>query len=80
MRKQELLHVHQLLALTREELTARESAPDDPFADYDDLGVSPFAFDRAKGDHVVAIGSLVQGFDRLFATIETREGVEPPAP
>lgn len=81
MRKQELLHVHQLLALTREELSVREPVPGDPFAAYDDLGVSPFAFDRAKEDHEAAIARLVAGFERLFDALDaTREDLEPPAP
>lgn len=80
MRKQELLHVHQLLALLREELAAREPVPEDAFAAYDDFGVSPFAFDHAKEDHEAAIALLVDGFDAVFAALDSgREDAEPPA-
>ncbi|WP_435335045.1 UPF0058 family protein [Haloarchaeobius sp. TZWWS8] len=73
MRKQELLHLHQLLYSVRTYLEADAPVPTGAFAEYDAYGVGPNAFDRQKGDHEAAIRRLLAG---IVATIADRREAE----
>ncbi|WP_435360785.1 UPF0058 family protein [Haloarchaeobius sp. DFWS5] len=70
MRKQELLHLHQLLSKVRTFLETEESVPADAFRAYDDFGVGPNAFNRQKDDHERAIRHLLDG---IVTALEARE-------
>ncbi|WP_439025757.1 UPF0058 family protein [Haloarchaeobius sp. DT45] len=76
MRKQELLHLHQLLSKIRSVVETEESVPPGAFAAYDAYGVGPYSFNRQKADHEEAIRRLLRG---IVATIEARkrEAAEP---
>jgi hypothetical protein len=58
MKKQELIHLHGLLA---EVSTHCEAWQDDPmtFPDYESLGVRPTSIHRSKTDHKDAVFALV---------------------
>ena len=60
MRKDELVHLHNLLALVRQEFAERDDAPPGTFADYDALGVSPMAVYGSKTDHQRAVQELAR--------------------
>lgn len=78
MRKQELLHVHQLLSAVRRTLETEESVPPAAFAAYDALGVGPNACNRNKRDHEVAIRRLLAGIETAIEARSEDEVVEPP--
>ncbi|WP_136716840.1 UPF0058 family protein [Halorientalis salina] len=58
MRKDELLHLHQLLTAVRVEYERRGDVPADAFSAYDELSVSPVAAYAPKGDHKRAVRTL----------------------
>ncbi|WP_435317713.1 UPF0058 family protein [Haloarchaeobius sp. TZWSO28] len=76
MRKQELLHLHQLLSKIRSVIETEGPVPPGAFAPYDEYGVGPYSFNRQKADHEEAIYRLLDG---IVATIEARtpETAEP---
>ncbi|MFC4405563.1 UPF0058 family protein [Haloarchaeobius iranensis] len=78
MRKQELLHVHQLLNLVRRDMETGESVPPDAFAAYDTLGVSPNACNRNKRDHEAAIHRLLAGIETAIEARTEDEPTDPP--
>lgn len=73
MRKQELLHLHELLFLVREDLIERGVAPRDAFAAYEENGVGPSAFNLGKAEHERAIRLLRAGIVRSIAAAEPAE-------
>jgi hypothetical protein len=58
MKKDELVHLHTLLALVRGEYERRGVAPPGAFDAYDDLGVSPMAVYGSKSEHERAVEAL----------------------
>lgn len=58
MRKDELLHVHQLLAALKRDIERRGDVDPEAIAAYDELSVSPVAAYAQKGDHEKAVTSL----------------------
>ncbi|PSQ04761.1 metal-binding protein [Halobacteriales archaeon QS_4_69_31] len=58
MKKDELVHLHTLLALVREEYERRGVASPAAFAAYDELDVSPMAVYGSKSDHEHAVEVL----------------------
>ena len=73
MKKDELVHLHNLLTCLRAEFERREDPPEDAFARYDDLGVSPMAVYGSKADHTRAVQALAGALAVLS------RGEEPPA-
>ena len=78
MRKQELLHVHQLLSLVRRNLETEESVPPDAFTAYDALGVAPNGCNRNKRDHEVAIHRLLTGIETVIEARTGDDHADPP--
>lgn len=58
MRKDELVHLHSLLAVLRAEYERRGVAPPSAFAAYEDLDVSPLAVYGSKEEHERAVQAL----------------------
>lgn len=71
MRKRELVHLHTLLALCREDVEDRESVPEAAFEGYVALGIPPSGIDRRKAAHEAAVQALLAGLTTVAA--------EPPA-
>jgi hypothetical protein len=57
MKKEELVHLHMLLAQLKR--YCEEKDLDCDFSEYDKLGISPFQVHRSKEDHKEAIFRLV---------------------
>lgn len=74
MRKQELIHIHGLLAVTRQHLADREEIeiPADAFNAYDDYGVGPTAITKRKDAHKKAVDCLLDG---LYTTLTAQQKV-----
>ncbi|MDI6886693.1 MAG: UPF0058 family protein [archaeon] len=53
MKKEELIHLHMLLAQLKK--YCMENCLDCDFSKYDDLGISPFQVHRSKEEHKQAI-------------------------
>jgi hypothetical protein len=64
MRKQELIHIHGLLVVTRRHLAeeADIEIPNGTFDGYDDYGVRPTAIAERKSAHKEAVDRLLDGF------------------
>ena len=60
MKKQELIHLHGLLAEVHDQLEAWEDDQIDLDA-YDDLGVRPTSIHKSKTDHKAAVFKLSMG-------------------
>jgi len=58
MKKQELIHLHGLLA---ELQTQSEAAGEQPSEEYRELGVQPTSIHRSKTDHKAAVFALIHG-------------------
>ena len=69
MKKQELVHLHELFAEVRRSVES-ETTPKGAFRAYEELGVRPTAIHRSKDDHHEAIRRLLSG---LTQTIEEDE-------
>jgi hypothetical protein len=74
MRKQELLHLHQLMFVVRGALETEGAVPDGAFTTYEDLGVWPTACNRTKREHELAIGHLLDG---ILSVVESQDADEP---
>jgi len=74
MRKDELLYLHHLLALLRDEVTEREGAPASAFATYEEVDVGPMAIYAAKSDHERAVRALAAA----LAAVVTESDAERP--
>lgn len=74
MRKQELIHIHGLLVVTREHLADQDEIeiPTDAFDAYDDFGVGPTAIAKRKDAHIEAVEYLLDG---LHTTLTTQQKV-----
>jgi len=78
MKKQELIHLHGLLAEVGnyyEEMTPAEIDLDD----YDSLGVRPTSIHKSKTDHKTAVFALADGITGALETPERTETVTPKA-
>lgn len=74
MKKQELIHLHGLLAEVGnyyEETTPAELDLDD----YDSLGVRPTSIHKSKTDHKTAVFALADGITGAFDSTERKEAV-----
>lgn len=78
MRKDELVHLHSLLALVREEVERRGDAPPGTFAAYDELEVSPMAVYGSKADHRRAVQALARALASVTDESEDH-GVQVPS-
>lgn len=74
MRKQELIHIHDLLAVTRDHLDdeGELDPPADAFDAYDDYGVGPTAIAKRKEAHKTAVDHLLDG---LQATLTAQRKI-----
>lgn len=70
MRKQELIHIHGLLVVTRLHLAeqANIEIPDEAFDGYDGYGVGPTAIAERKDAHKEAVDQLLDGFRTTLTT------------
>jgi len=74
MKKQELIHLHGLLAEVGnyyEECEADEISLDD----YEDLGVRPTSIHKSKTDHKAAVFALAGGITSAMEDTEEQEAV-----
>lgn len=60
MKKQELIHLHGLLAEVRDQCEAWESNSLD-LEDYNEMGVRPTSIHKSKTDHKAAVFELAKG-------------------
>ncbi|MFB6255072.1 MAG: UPF0058 family protein [Halobacteriaceae archaeon] len=72
MKKQELIHLHGLLAEVGEYYNARENQPE-AFEKYDEMGVRPTSIHKSKTDHKEAVFALAEG---ITAEIEAPHETE----
>lgn len=77
MRKQEYLHLHALLNLTRERLIAREGMPTDQLSAYHRLDVGPSSVQKSKREHHEAVMELAT---RIGTWVEESQHAEPELP
>ncbi|MBX0326007.1 UPF0058 family protein [Halomicroarcula sp. F13] len=70
MRKQELIHIHSLLVVTRQHLAEQADIeiPADAFDGYDDSGIGPTAIAERKDAHKAAVHQLLDGFQTTLNT------------
>lgn len=69
MKKDELVHLHALLTLLRDEYDRRGIAPPSAFEAYDAVDVSPMAVYGSKTDHERAVRALANA----LAAVSTDE-------
>lgn len=81
MRKQELIHIHGLLVVTRRHLAdqADIEIPDEAFDEYDDYGVEPTAIAERKDAHKEAVDQLLDGFRTTLANRKKRAATLSPS-
>jgi hypothetical protein len=77
MKKQELIHLHGLLAEVHTQVEAWEKADVDT-PSYDELGVRPTSIHKSKTDHKAAVFELATGITAAMDEQET-ERVAPKA-
>ncbi|QIO24547.1 UPF0058 family protein [Haloarcula sp. JP-L23] len=68
MRKQELIHIHCLLAVIRRYLAESDDIqiPANAFETYDSQDIGPTAIAERKDVHAVAVDHLLDGFDVIL--------------
>jgi hypothetical protein len=73
MRKQELIHIHRLLVVTRNHLAdqADIEIPADAFDEYDEHEVGPTAIAKRKEAHKEAVEHLLDGVHTTLTTQRT---------
>ncbi|WP_330631951.1 UPF0058 family protein [Halocatena halophila] len=69
MKKQELIHLHGLLAEVANHYELRSDNKVDHTA-YDDLGVQPTSIHKSKTDHKEAVFALAQGITSEITVVE----------
>ncbi|WP_122090424.1 UPF0058 family protein [Halalkalicoccus subterraneus] len=72
MKKQELIHLHGLLAEVSNHYEQNAGTPD--FEEYDSLGVRPTSIHKSKTDHKAAVFAIATGITSDI-TDETQETV-----
>ncbi|MFB6125237.1 MAG: UPF0058 family protein [Halanaeroarchaeum sp.] len=78
MKKQELIHLHGLLAEVGNYY--EELAPTDLDLDeYESLGVRPTSIHKSKTDHKTAVFALADGITSTFDDADEKEAVAPKA-
>jgi hypothetical protein len=77
MKKQELIHLHGLLAEVHEQCEAWND-DDIDLSEYNELGVRPTSIHKSKTDHKAAVFKLAKGITGSVTTEET-ETVAPKA-
>lgn len=75
MNKNELVHIHALLAQVAEDYVDRGLATCEDFAAYYDLDTTPMALRQSRSDHETATRTLARTLARC--TAETSEREEP---
>ena len=78
MNKNELVHLHALLARVAEEYVTEGIASRDDFTAYRALGTTPMALRRSRNDHKVATTVLCRTLARLSAEASSDELAEVP--
>ena len=73
MKKQELIHLHGLLAEVSAHCTSADDLPID-LDDYHSLGIRPTSIHQSKTDHKRAVFALAEGITEGMEA-ETREAV-----
>ncbi|MDF2954644.1 UPF0058 family protein [Candidatus Alkanophaga liquidiphilum] len=71
MKKEELIHLHLLLAQIKKYF--EENGLDNGFTQYKELGISPFHIHRSKSDHKRAIFTLGNELASMIAKDEFSE-------
>jgi hypothetical protein len=74
MKKQELIHLHGLLAEAGNYYEQREN-DDIPLDEYEDLGVRPTSIHKSKTDHKAAVFALAGGITSAMNESEETETV-----
>ncbi|WP_137284645.1 UPF0058 family protein [Halorussus salinisoli] len=77
MRKQEYIHLHALLNVTREHLIACEGMPRDQLSAYHRLGVAPSSVQKSKREHHEAVMELAT---QIGTWVEESQHTEPELP
>ncbi len=70
MKKQELIHLHGLLAQVQTHYE-EETGTDVEHDEYADLGVQPTSIHKSKTDHKAAVFAIAQGITSSMETQET---------
>jgi hypothetical protein len=65
MNKNELVHLHALLARVAEDYVERGLAAREDFSAYDALGTTPMALRQSRADHEAAVRSLASTLAEL---------------
>ena len=74
MKKQELIHLHGLLAEVRKHHEARSGKSAD-YDSYESLGVRPTSIHQSKTDHKAAVFALADGITTDMRRTESEETV-----
>jgi hypothetical protein len=74
MKKQELIHLHGLLAEVRKHHEARTGTSAE-YESYDSLGVRPTSIHQSKTDHKAAVFALADGITADMRRAESEETV-----
>jgi len=74
MKKQELIHLHGLLAEISNHYEERNGVPVD-LDEYESLGVRPTSIHKSKTDHKAAVFALATGITSEMESEETSETV-----
>jgi hypothetical protein len=74
MKKQELIHLHGLLAEVGDYYEQREN-DDIPLDDYEGLGVRPTSIHKSKTDHKAAVFALAGGITSTMNDAEQKDAV-----
>ncbi|MFC3476643.1 UPF0058 family protein [Halobacterium litoreum] len=74
MKKQELIHLHGLLAEVGNYYEQRENE-DIPLDEYEELGVRPTSIHKSKTDHKAAVFALAGGITSTMHGEETEDAV-----
>ncbi|WP_232701849.1 UPF0058 family protein [Halobacterium wangiae] len=74
MKKQELIHLHGLLAEVGNYYEQREN-DDIPLDEYEDLGVRPTSIHKSKTDHKAAVFALAGGITSTMNDAEETDAV-----
>ena len=70
MKKQELIHLHGLLAEVRSQMETWEDHELD-ISEYESMGVRPTSIHRSKTDHKAAVFEIANGITTAMEEVET---------
>jgi len=74
MKKQELIHLHGLLAEVGTDFEKREGVSID-FSEYESLGIRPTSIHQSKTDHKAAVFALAKGITQTVTSTQEVEAV-----